>query len=162
MAFYFNMTLPVGFEEAGRRTTEALKQEAFGIITKIDVKDTFQKKFGIEFRNYRILGACNHGLARRRLNSRTRLEPCCPAMSDLAPSIAAGLEATIWSEEGGFGWRGSVIPLKKSLANCGRLRFGWPKASRPPTSFGGSECSASPTTAGGKCTAGWAWTRPAA
>jgi uncharacterized protein (DUF302 family) len=67
MAYYFSKTLPVGFEEAVRRTTEALKQEGFGIITEIDVKDTFQKMLGIEFRNYRILGACNPTLAREAL-----------------------------------------------------------------------------------------------
>jgi uncharacterized protein (DUF302 family) len=39
MAHYFNKTLPVGFEEAVRRTMEALKQEGFGIITEIDVQD---------------------------------------------------------------------------------------------------------------------------
>ena len=58
----FSKTLPVGFEVASRRTTKALKQEGFGIITEIDVKEAFQKKLGIEFRNYRILGACNLAL----------------------------------------------------------------------------------------------------
>ncbi len=62
-AYYFSKTLPVGFEEAVRRTTEALKQEGFGIITEIDVKETFEKKRGIDFRNYRILGACNPALS---------------------------------------------------------------------------------------------------
>ena len=59
MAFYFSHMLPIGFEEAVRRTTEALKLEGFGIITEIDVKETFQKKPGMEFRGYRILGACH-------------------------------------------------------------------------------------------------------
>ena len=44
MAYYFSKTLPVAFEEAVRRTTEALKQEGFGIITEVDVKETFKKK----------------------------------------------------------------------------------------------------------------------
>ena len=57
MTYYFSKTLPAGFDEAVRWTTEALKQEGFGIITEINVKDTFKKKLGIEFRNYRILGA---------------------------------------------------------------------------------------------------------
>ncbi len=78
MAYYFNKTLPVGFEEAVRRTTAALKQEGFGIITKIDVKDTFQKKLGIEFRNYRILGACNPGLAREALELEDKVGTMLP------------------------------------------------------------------------------------
>ncbi|MFZ5616949.1 MAG: RNA polymerase sigma factor, partial [Pseudomonadota bacterium] len=41
---------------------------------------------------------------------------------DLAPSNAAEMEATFWLEEGGYGWRGSVIRLRRSSANCGRLR----------------------------------------
>jgi uncharacterized protein (DUF302 family) len=67
MAYYFSKRLPAGFDEAVRRTTEALKQEGFGIITEIDVTDTFRKKLGIAFRNYRILGACNPKLAHEAL-----------------------------------------------------------------------------------------------
>ena len=63
MSYYFSKTLLVGFDEALRRTTDALKQGGFGIITEIDVKRTFQDKLGIDFRNYRILGACNPRLA---------------------------------------------------------------------------------------------------
>ena len=48
MTYYFSKTLPVGFDEAVRRTTEALKQQGFGIITEIDVKETFKKKLGID------------------------------------------------------------------------------------------------------------------
>lgn len=63
MGYYFSKVLPLSFDEAVRSTTEALKREGFGIITEIDVKETFRKKLGIEFRNYRILGACNPALA---------------------------------------------------------------------------------------------------
>ncbi len=42
MAYYFSKTLPIGFDEAVRRTTEALKQQGFGVITEIDVKETFK------------------------------------------------------------------------------------------------------------------------
>ena len=67
MTYYFSKTLSVGFDEAVRRTTEALRHEGFGIITEIDVKDTFRKKINVEFRNYRILGACNPSLAHEAL-----------------------------------------------------------------------------------------------
>lgn len=67
MPYYFSKTLLLGFDEAVRSTTEALKNEGFGIITEIDVKETLRKKLGIEFRNYRILGACNPALAHEAL-----------------------------------------------------------------------------------------------
>jgi len=81
MAYYFSKTPPVGFEEAVCCATEALKQQGFGIVTEIDVKETLQKKLGIEFRNYRILGACNAALAREVLELEDKVEPCCPTMS---------------------------------------------------------------------------------
>ncbi len=67
MTYYFSKTLATSFEDAVRRATEALKQEGFGIITEIDVKDTLKKKLGVDFRAYRILGACNPRLAHEAL-----------------------------------------------------------------------------------------------
>lgn len=67
MSYYFAKTLAAGFDEAVRRTVEALKAEGFGVITEIDVKNTFKAKLGIDFRNYRILGACNPTLAHEAL-----------------------------------------------------------------------------------------------
>ena len=58
MTYYFSKTLDAGFDEAIERATEAPKQEGFGIITEIDVKETLRKKLGIDFRKYKILGAC--------------------------------------------------------------------------------------------------------
>jgi uncharacterized protein (DUF302 family) len=67
MSYYFSKTLNSNFDDAIRRTTEALKQEGFGIITEIDVKATLKKKIDVDFRNYRILGACNPLLAHEAL-----------------------------------------------------------------------------------------------
>ncbi len=55
------------FEQAIERTTQALKNEGFGVLTTIDVKDTLKKKIGADFRRYVILGACNPHLAQRAL-----------------------------------------------------------------------------------------------
>jgi uncharacterized protein (DUF302 family) len=87
MTYYFAKTLPLGFDEAVRRTTEALKNEGFGIISEIDVKDTLRKKLGIEFRNYRILGACNPALAHEALQLEDKVGtmlPCNVVVQEVA------------------------------------------------------------------------------
>ena len=66
------------FDEAVRRTTEALKQEGFGIITEIDVKQTLKAKIGVDFRNYRILGACNPKLAHEALQLEDKIGTMLP------------------------------------------------------------------------------------
>ncbi len=86
MAYYFSKTLPVGFDEAVQRTVDVLKSEGFGVITEIDVKDTFKKKIGVDFRNYRILGACNPALAYEALQIEDKVGtmlPCNVVVQDI-------------------------------------------------------------------------------
>ncbi len=69
----------VGFEEAITRITRSLQNEGFGVLTEIDVKDTLKKKLDLEFRKYKILGACNPVLAHRALDAEPQiglLLPC--------------------------------------------------------------------------------------
>ena len=61
--------LRCGFEEALLRVPEALKTEGFGVLTEIDVSDTLKKKLNVDFRRYRILGACNPALAHQALQA---------------------------------------------------------------------------------------------
>lgn len=78
MSYYFSKTLSVSFDEAVRRTTEVLKQQGFGIITEIDVKQTLKAKIGVDFRNYRILGACNPKLAHEALQLEDKIGTMLP------------------------------------------------------------------------------------
>jgi len=86
MSYYFAKTLNTGFDDAVRHTTEVLKQEGFGIITEIDVKETLKKKINVDFRNYRILGACNPALAHKALEIEDKVGtmlPCNVVVQDV-------------------------------------------------------------------------------
>lgn len=78
MKYYFSATLPLGFDAAVQRTTEALKHEGFGIITEIDVKQTLKQKLGVDFRRYTILGACNPALAHQALQIEDKVGTMLP------------------------------------------------------------------------------------
>lgn len=66
----FEVTVNAPYSEALERVVDALKTEGFGVLTRIDVHDTFKQKLGVEFPNYSILGACNPSLAHKALSNR--------------------------------------------------------------------------------------------
>ena len=79
MNYYFNKTLEnVTFDEAIEKVTEELQKEGFGILTEIDVKATFKKKLDVDFRNYRILGACNPPFAYKALLAEDKVGTMLP------------------------------------------------------------------------------------
>jgi len=59
MSYCFSKTVNDTFDTAISNVTEELKKEGFGILTEIDVKETLKKKLDVDFRKYKILGACN-------------------------------------------------------------------------------------------------------
>lgn len=78
MAYYFNKKLRTSFDEAVKKVTEELKKEGFGILTEIDVKETMKKKLNVDFRKYKILGACNPPFAHKALELEDKIGTMLP------------------------------------------------------------------------------------
>ncbi len=77
--YHFSAVINATFEEAIALVTEALKQEGFGILTEIDAQAAFKKKLDVDFRPYRILGACHPQIAYQMLQTDDKagvLYPC--------------------------------------------------------------------------------------
>jgi len=87
MSYYFNKTIDIPFEEAVEKVTAELKKEGFGVLTDIDVKKTLNEKLGVDFRKYRILGACNAPYAYKALLAEDKIGtmlPCSVIVQELA------------------------------------------------------------------------------
>lgn len=69
MTYGFGKKTSYGFQQAIERVTDELKKEGFGVLTTIDVQDTFKKKLNIDFSQYVILGACNPPFAHQALSA---------------------------------------------------------------------------------------------
>jgi uncharacterized protein (DUF302 family) len=78
MSYHFSKTLDMPFDEAISATTESLKKHGFGVLTEIDVKETLKKKLGVDFRPYRILGACNPKMAYQALQAEDKIGTMLP------------------------------------------------------------------------------------
>lgn len=78
MSYYFNKTVNLPFDAAIAAVTEALKRESFGVLTEIDVRATLKKKLDVDFRNYRILGACNPPFAHQALLAEDKIGTMLP------------------------------------------------------------------------------------
>jgi uncharacterized protein (DUF302 family) len=78
MSYHFSKTLDMPFDEAISATTESLKRHGFGVLTEIDVKETLKKKLDVDFRPYRILGACNPNMAYQALQAEDKIGTMLP------------------------------------------------------------------------------------
>ena len=78
MSYHFSKKLSLDFNVAVEKVTEALQKEGFGILTEIDVKETLKKKLDVDFRPYRILGACNPPFAYAALKIEDKIGTMLP------------------------------------------------------------------------------------
>ena len=83
--YYFGKTVELSFDDAIVRVTEELKKEGFGVLTEVDIQATLKKKLDVDFRRYKILGACNPPFAYKALQAEQNiglLLPCNVIVQD--------------------------------------------------------------------------------
>ena len=78
MSYHFSKTIDMPFDEAVAATTDALGKHGFGVLTEIDVQATLKKKLGVDYRPYRILGACNPTMAYQALQAEDKIGTMLP------------------------------------------------------------------------------------
>jgi uncharacterized protein (DUF302 family) len=78
MEYYNTRVVNLSFDEAISKVTEELKKEGFGVLTEIDVKETLKKKLDVDFRKYKILGACNPPFAYKALQAEDKIGTMLP------------------------------------------------------------------------------------
>jgi uncharacterized protein (DUF302 family) len=78
MQYSFNKIVEMPFDDAVNRVIDELKKEGFGVLTDIDVQTTLKKKLGVDFKKYRILGACNPHFAYKALQAEIRIGTMLP------------------------------------------------------------------------------------
>ena len=78
MEYYFSKILNVSFDEAVKLATEALKGEGFGVISEINMHEKLREKIGVDFKKYKILGACNPPFAYRALQAEDKIGTMLP------------------------------------------------------------------------------------
>jgi uncharacterized protein (DUF302 family) len=101
--------VPLDYEAVLAKLPEALKTEGFGVLTEIDVRNTLRAKLGVEFRRYKILGACNPPLAHRVLEA------------ELGAGVMLPCNVIVY-EEGDHSVVTAIDPMETFAATDDRLR----------------------------------------
>ncbi len=102
--------LSLSFDQALAQIPKALGGEGFGVLTEIDVKATLEKKLGVAFRRYRILGACNPPLAHRALTTTLEVGVMMPC------------NVVVWEADDGHAVVEAIDPMQTMAAGDPELR----------------------------------------
>jgi uncharacterized protein (DUF302 family) len=78
MSYFYSKIIRAGFDETVKRVSESLKTEGFAIVTEIDLKEKFQEKLNVNFKRYRILGACNPAYAYQAVQAEEKIGVMLP------------------------------------------------------------------------------------
>jgi len=78
MAYYFSKILRTSFDEAVEKVTAALSAEGFGVISEVNLHEKIKYKLGVDFKRYRILGACNPAFSYRALQAEDKIGVMLP------------------------------------------------------------------------------------
>lgn len=73
MEYFTSKRVNLSYNQAIDTVTSLLKEEGFGVLTEIDIKDTLKKKLDVDFKKYKILGACNPNLAYKALHTEDKI-----------------------------------------------------------------------------------------
>ncbi len=79
MLYSYSKDLELNFKDAENKVREVLMDVGFGVLTEINMQDAFKAKLDLDYKNYKILGACNPQLAHQALGSENLigiLMPC--------------------------------------------------------------------------------------
>jgi uncharacterized protein (DUF302 family) len=115
MSYYFSKTIQTTFDDAISRVTEELKKEGFGVLTEIDVKETLKKKLNVDFRKYRILGACNPQYAYKALEAEDKIGTMLPC--NVIVQEIAGVGAEIAAIDPAFSLQAVKNPAIEEIAS---------------------------------------------
>lgn len=107
MSFGIRRELDMSYDAAIAKVPEALKTQGFGVLTEIDIKDTLKKKIDVDFRRYKIFGACNPPLAHQALTT------------ELEIGIMLPCNVVVYEADGGKAVAIAVDPMK-TIAAAGK------------------------------------------
>jgi uncharacterized protein (DUF302 family) len=96
----FSKVVNIGYQEAIEKVTEELKKEGFGVLTEIDVKETLKKKLDVEFKPYKILGACNPSFSYKSLQAEEQIGLMLPCnvivyVNDSSETVVAAINPIV-------------------------------------------------------------------